>query len=411
MENVVNSLRGNVRVEIEGTYPERFMNMCAENAIAFWDLERVSAICIRVTMHIAGYRRMCPLLENVMCTAKTVRKGGVPFFIWRIRKRYVLIAGVFLLLMLVGIMTMFIWDISVEGNETVSTAEILTVLEELGVAPGTLSQNVNSESLRNEVLLKIPDLLWMTVHINGSKATVIVREREKIPEMLDEDTPVTVYAAKSGVIERMVVFAGETLVPVGATVAEGDDIISGVVGSQTTGSRLVAARADIYARTWYELSMQMPLEAYAKRYLEQSDTKTSILFGKNRINLYFDGGIKYASYDKIVKESNLTLPGGVELPIKIATATYTEYEKMTYTVSEDAAKEILTQRLLESLEDMMIENGERLKTDFHVTTEDGVMTVTMNAECLEQIAKTRVLSDQEQEFAQEDTEEGIEENP
>ena len=37
--NVLNFLRGSVQVEIECACPERVLNLCAVEEIAFWDLQ------------------------------------------------------------------------------------------------------------------------------------------------------------------------------------------------------------------------------------------------------------------------------------------------------------------------------------------------------------------------------------
>ena len=38
MQAFINRLQGRVRLEIEGAYPERFLNICAANGLPFWGL-------------------------------------------------------------------------------------------------------------------------------------------------------------------------------------------------------------------------------------------------------------------------------------------------------------------------------------------------------------------------------------
>lgn len=406
MQGIVNMARGSVRVEIEGAYPERFMNICAENEIGFWDLERVNEVTIRVTMTVGAYRKMRPFLDNIMCAAKPVKKRGAPFFLWKIRKRYALIAGLIAVVALTWIMSLYIWDISVTGNDRVSASEILEVLEKNGVYVGTYGPSINSEALRNEVLLDLEDLSWITVHVNGSKATVVVRERIEVPDMLEEDSPGTIVAAKSGVIDEMIVFEGTTLRAVGDSVSEGDDIVSGVIESISSGTRFLNARGEIYARTWYEFTAWMPLDYVKKSYTGNSINKKAIIFGGNRINLYINSGISYANYDKIVSEDFLTLPGGVVLPIKIATSTYDEYQAQSAELTEDEAVKILQEQLLTKLKKSIEDNGEIIETEFEPVLNDGMITITLKAECREQIGASRALTDDEMiipEEIQEDT--------
>ena len=39
MQWIVNRLRGELRVVARGPFPERLMNVCAQNGISFWALE------------------------------------------------------------------------------------------------------------------------------------------------------------------------------------------------------------------------------------------------------------------------------------------------------------------------------------------------------------------------------------
>lgn len=404
MQSIINLARGSVRAEIQGAYPERFMNICAENDIGFWDLEHVDEVTLRVTMTIGDYKKMRRFLNNIMCTAKTIKKSGAPFLLWRIRKRYALILGLIAVVALTWVMSLYIWDISVTGNDRVSATEILEVLSLNGVGVGTYSPSIDSESLRNQVLLELDELSWITIHVNGSKATVVVRERVETPDLLQEDRPGNIIAAKSGIIEEMIVFDGVSIRAKGDSVSEGDEIVSGAIDSLASGMRFVNARGEIYARTWYEYTMTMPVEYAKKTYTGSSSTKSAIIFGGNRINLYINSGNSYEDYDKITSEKFLTLAGGVVLPVKIATSTYVQYTAETTDISEDAAVEILKERLLYRLEENLEENGKIIKTEFDATTGQGVVTVRLTAECREQIGISRALTEDEM-TAEQDTQE------
>jgi len=411
MQGMINALRGTVRVEVTGAYPERFMNLSAENQVAFWDMERVDPVTIRVTMHIQGYKRMRPLAENAMCAMKPVRKSGAPFFLWRLRKRYALLVGLLLAVTALFVLSLYIWEIEVVGNETIPAAEILETLEEVGVGVGFFAPSVEPAAVRDAMLLKLDELLWLTVNINGSRAVVIVRERIPPPEIVDHDTPAAIYAAKTGVIEKITVLEGLPLYKVGDTVLQGEDLVSGRMESLSSSVRLVRARAEVYARTWYEFSVQMPLELMEKQYTGESSTKSTISFVGKRINLFFNSRIPYAACDKITEETSVTLPGGILLPIAIQTSTYNEYEKVYSVLAEDQAEALLKERLLDKLEASLLPGGEIRDESYAVSVTDGVMTVTLRAECLEQIGGARPLSQEELQIPAEpepaaETEEG-----
>ena len=38
LKRMVNALRGSVRLEVSGAFPERFLNLCAQRGIVFWNV-------------------------------------------------------------------------------------------------------------------------------------------------------------------------------------------------------------------------------------------------------------------------------------------------------------------------------------------------------------------------------------
>ncbi len=87
---------------------------------------------------------------------KEVKKTGVPFFLWKLRKRYILLLGMLLMFLAVWGLSLFVWELDVHGNETVSSQVILEALEELGVGIGSFGPSIKSEAISNDLLLKIP---------------------------------------------------------------------------------------------------------------------------------------------------------------------------------------------------------------------------------------------------------------
>jgi len=395
MQRVVNFLRGHIRLEVECAYPERFMNLCAQNHIAFWNLVRIDDITVQVTMTINAYGELRPLLPNLHAQVRPVKQAGVPIFFLRIRKRYALTAGFLITLIAIWVMSLYIWDIQVTGNDQIPSHEILRVLEDVGVGIGTFAPGLHPEDLRNEVLLRMDDLAWITVNVNGSRATVIVRERIHPPDMIPADIPTAVFAAKSGIIDQMIIWRGDALVEVGDTVVIGQDLVSGRIESLATGTYFLRADARIYARTWYELSMSMPLERIEKTFTGRTSTKSRIFFGKSRINLYFNSGISYETYDKIIEDFDFTLPGGIVLPIRLQRLIHREYTPTPLELDHEQAAQLLHERLLAQLEELIGSGGEILSTSFTVEAAPGMVTVHLVAECREQIANLRRLREDE----------------
>jgi similar to stage IV sporulation protein len=152
--------------------------------------------------------------------------------------------------------------------------------------------------------------------------------------------------------------------------------------------------AEIWARTWYEFSAHMPLETNFKRYTGQTRERRSLQIGGKNIKLYISSGILWSDYDKITVKAPLRLPLGGNMPIAMITEHFDEYELVKTQLSPEGAEKILQSGLKARL-NSAVGDGEIVATRFTTGIEDGIVTVTLNAECLEQIAAERDLTEAE----------------
>ena len=120
----VNLLKGQVTGRVESGFPERVLNICAEHAIAFWDLRWESEVAFTFTMTRRDWRRLRKVSRRLDCAMQVSGWKGVPFFLGRMRRRYALWITLLCCVTMLFYGSFFIWDITIEGNETVSDREI-----------------------------------------------------------------------------------------------------------------------------------------------------------------------------------------------------------------------------------------------------------------------------------------------
>ena len=381
---------GIIETEIECRWPERFINLCAQNGIVYSGLRKTENGTLTAEMHIGAYRRLRALSGGAGMTVRAVKKRGAPFLLWRLRGRWALWAGAAACILAVWASSFFILDISVSGNENVPSGRILAELEELGVGIGAMRLSVHSEYISNELLLKIPELSWAAVNCNGSRAEVLVREAVPRPEIYDRNSPADIVAGKTGIITGLVVLEGMRVKNVGDAVMKGETVVSGTMTSLSSGERNVRALAEVTARTRYTLSACTPLETAVKCPTGRKCTKTAVIFAGKRINLYFSGRNPYEHCDKIILEKKASLPGGA-LPLSLVRETYSEYTPERLALDRAEAEKMLRLRLHESLEERL-GDGEILSESFTASERDGVLTVTLTADCSEEIGETKEFS-------------------
>ena len=126
--SILKFLQGYVLVHLTGYAPERFLNMCGKHNILIWNLETCEdgyKFCISVK----GYKLLKPILKKTKTHARILEKKGIPFYIFRYRKRKMFMFGVVLCCFLLFYTSRFIWNIEVNGNSYLSDETILEFLE------------------------------------------------------------------------------------------------------------------------------------------------------------------------------------------------------------------------------------------------------------------------------------------
>jgi similar to stage IV sporulation protein len=385
-----------VCLEVAGAFPERFVNLCAQEGVGFWALEWLDDATLRLCLPGRELRRAQALARRVQCQTTVRSRRGLPFFLVRFRRRYALLLGLFLSLCAVGVLSQFVLTVDVQGNETVSTGAILEEMRRLGVRPGAYGPGINENLVCSQALLDLEDLAWISVNLHGVRAEVLVRERESKPEIVDESIPADIVAAGSGLVTHIEPLSGEALVQEGDTVVEGEVLIRGVVDLKEPkyseidlGTLTVRAAGKVYARTWRTLTAAIPLRADVKEYTGGRSTRWSLTVFGHRLQFYKNGGISYDRYDKIKTDHILTLPVVGQLPLILRQETAREYDLVEAAIDADAGEELLRQQLEQRLNALLEQNeGQVVQTQYTAVRRDGLLTVTLEAECSEQIGKT-----------------------
>ena len=387
----VNYLRGSVRLCVESSYPERVINLCAAHGVPFWGLqwESETVFTVRTTRHSLPLLRQ--ITEEAECTITTQEERGAPILLHRGKRRYALMAGALLLLLLSLCGNIFIWDFRVSGNETVPEEAILRALENCGITVGSVGLELDQKAIRNQVLLELPDLSWLVVNVKGCTAHVQVLERQRPPRTVQEDEITNVVALRSGLVTEIRPLDGKAQVTRGSTVTEGQLLISGVVDTERQGVRMVHGMGQVWARTWYDLSVLVPLQTAKLVQQEGETTRIWLDIGKKQINLLAKGSMLPADCGKILHYGAVCLPGGFRLPLTVVTEKTVRYQPQKKERTEAEARAEGEAALLALLETQMTEDGTVVDTRFASARKGEWLLVTLKAECLEQIGRQVVL--------------------
>ena len=384
MKEISDWLRGEIRAELFGAYPAAVLNAAASRGVELWDLESSGEHCLRLRMYEAQLPALQAVAEQNACELRVLRRRGGRSALRGLLRRPALLAGLLTAVLLLTLSSLFVWDIEVRGTKSLSRGQVLRALEDCGLRVGRFWPGMNTDLLRSEVMLRIPEIGWMAVNVNGSRAIVAVVERVPKPELYDESTAVDLVAARDGLIRRVNVLAGNPVRTAGQTVAKGELLVSGKLESLNGGQRFVRARGAVMADTWYELNAVCPQEAALKTRAGLARSRFAILFGKRRVNLYFSSGKAIDGCDKIISETRLGVPGLFSLPIRVVRERLVPYRSEAGSDWDTAQTARRLYRLLESRTE-----GQILSYSLNPGRTNGLNVLTLRAHCTENIAQPR----------------------
>lgn len=341
--NVVRYAKGWVEFKAIGKFPERLLNITSRFGINLWNAHPCDG-GLNASVSISDYRKIRPIARKAKVKIRITKKHGFPFFAQKYKPRIGIPIGAVAGLMLLLVLSNFVWSISVNGTKNVSDAKLLEILAESGVGTGTNKNKLDVQKIERNVLLQVDEIGWMSINITGSLVSVEVKEKAQKPQIDEILNPCNIKANSDGVITKINAKNGETVVKIGSGVTKGDLLVSGTTQTKLETTRYVHAKAEVFAdvNSVKELSI-----AKQYNYFSLAENKTD----RNRLQFLwwdFPFSISFNSYENNAyshNSQNLCI-NDVVLPLGIKTETDLEATKTEFAPNEDIAKKAFENRLL-----------------------------------------------------------------
>ena len=381
MGRIDDQWRGIVRVEAFGAFPEGLLNRAAGEGVELWNVSKAGESSLCFTMYEKHLDSLSQIAEKCGCVLNVLAARGGRSAVKTAKRRGWLLFG--LAAMLVGLIasSLFVWSIELRGTEHLSRGQILRALEDCGVGIGCFWPGLDTERVRSDMMLRLPEIGWMAVNVSGSRAVLLIRERQEKPELWQESGQGDLLARKSGIVRRVSALSGLPEVQPGQAVTAGETLIRGRRGSITGAGESVRAKGDVMAETWTEHIAVCPALEDRKESAGAGHGRVAILFGKRRLNLYLGSRKTLDGYDKLISETALGVPGLFSLPIRIVRERLIPYRLSSAPCLEP---EKMAEHLLRKLESDT--EGQILQFDFVSGESGGLFSLTLRAHCIENIA-------------------------
>lgn len=380
---------------VTGVNPALFLSDCAARGVRLYSTSAEDEYTLCITASLQDLPRLRSCAQQSQTQLELLRSGGMKKSGKKLLQRIVPALCTALFIALLVWSKLFVWEIGVVGNETVSTAKILDALRECGVSCGTFWPGLTSDNLRSELLVELPELAWATVNIYGSRAEVIVRERVPKPAMFDAHAPTDIVAAKTGFVTKVLALNGTALVQPGSAVIAGETLISGVGHSSFSPDRLLHAVGTVQAETYYELTAALPETQLVRTERGKTQSRWALIVGKNRYNFYRNSSICGETCDKISSVWNCGIEGLFQVPISIVREQSTSYTLEEVPRDANRSRLCLEETLHGYLLQCMSEGGTIESENYSCCESDGEILVCLRARCSESIGEERPMDEQQ----------------
>ena len=387
---LLNLLFGYVRIEVEGYYVERFINICTNKKILIWNLKREKGVKLYLNIGINDFKRLSSIAKKTKCKIKILKKRGIPFLISRYKKRKIFAIFLIIIFCLICLSSKYVWNIEVIVEDNLQIENVEEDLEALGLKKGVLKSKVNTEQIINELRLKRDDISWIGIDLKGTNVRVDIVKADKSPEIIDNKDYCDIVAKKSGVITKITAQNGTALFNVGDTVQEGDVLIAGYMEGKYTDRRYVHSLGEVEAKVYYEKTKEIRFNQDIYEETGKKETKFEINFNNKKIKLY-NKLSKFELYETENKEMNLKLFNNLYLPVSITKITNKEQRKepKKYTLSE--AITLGVNDLSSQIENEIEDKNSIKNKDVKTVENEGSVVVTVIYETLESIGENKKI--------------------
>ncbi|AWB45407.1 sporulation protein YqfD [Paenibacillus sp. CAA11] len=329
---ILSALRGTVTISIRGGDLERLLNDMSSAGIEMWEVSPQPERKMVMSVRIADFLRLRPLLKQTGCRVHILRKRGLPFTAARLARRKLFAAGTLLFFAALYLMSSLVWDVEVKGNVSIPTEDIMNAAREEGLYPFQWKFKLEEQDkLSKSLTIRLPGTSWVGVTVNGTKATIEVVEATppKKQELLD---PRNLVSRADAVVSYIYAERGTPQVSKNDRVRKGEVLISGIQGNQT-----VVAKGEVRGAVWHEYKIEAPLVVKQKVFTGQRKQRGYLYFGETAVQISGYGKSGFDQSESLSTSSPLSWRSW-KLPIGWRSETEMETTVLEIPQTEEEAK-------------------------------------------------------------------------
>ncbi len=386
---------GYLKVEVKGFAPERFMNLIIKNDVVIWDVDSTDGGYIFFTGR-KNLLKMKPLLQKTNVKLKILEKRGLPYTIKENKKRLIFLIGFLICIVGIYILSLFIWEVKVTGENRLVAKSILKKIESDYVPLGSLKSHVDCGKLERDLRKSYPEISWISCGIKGT--TLSIKLEEGLLPAKQETNLETgdIVAKKDAYITKMITREGTPVAKVKDKVKKGDILISGTIyiyddNHEVLETNYIVADGDIYGETIENYEDKLEIKYYEKKYAEKTNKYLSFFFLDYCITP-IKGKIKHSQYDTTVEIHKFKIFSDFYLPLGYKVTEVKPYQLVQKEYTQKEAEERIQKRLKEKINELKEKGVEIVENNVKIKKQDGKMVAVGTLLLKEPIGVIRELT-------------------
>lgn len=377
-----------VRCLVTGEETLRFVNLCRNNGIELRHLVRREN-AIQMEIDAENFKKLRPLVRKTHVKIHILNRHGPAFFFYRHKRRWWFLLGMTVFAGMIYILSLFVWQIDIDGNRKYTDALILQALAQMDVKTGCRKSEIDLPEIEEELRIMYNEITWVSASIAGTKLQIELREgdlkisgssgggqtgnvkrvenRENNPKMQngesETDLPANLVADEDAIITNLVVRRGTVAVRYGDEVKKGDVLIEGKVYIYNEDETLkkvdyLTAEGDVFGKyqELYEKHYQRKHEVRSYKGKNYRELGVAIV-GKSFCLPVWENILKKQLEENTLSEvwswkKQFRLTPTFYLPFALEYTEYVPYENVVEEYTDEVIKKIAEEELQKYLNEL-----------------------------------------------------------
>ena len=286
---IIYDLKSKIKLNIKGKNINRFILRLHKNKIQILKCNYINKNEINIIIYEKDYQKIEEL--KTIYNIEKINTYGLIKIKKKININKYIIISIILGIIILKILTSFIFQIEIIDNDAKTKEFIKQELKNYGIKEKTLKKSYKEiQKIKEEILNKYRDKIeWIEIETKGIKYIIRI-EKRIIKQETEKKQNQDIISKKEAIIKKISATNGQIQKEINSYVKKGETIISGNIYDNETIKNTVPAEGIVFGETWYETKITYPFvyqetketnnkkEVYVIKFLN----KNIELFNKNK---------------------------------------------------------------------------------------------------------------------------------